>query len=90
MTAIDYRGCERLLIIIAAMLIAILGYLLFRLGTKSHNEIGFKTSFITFIVSGTGPGLVFMIFSSFILMYALYYGGAVVEKPQIQELLKSR
>jgi hypothetical protein len=96
MDAIVWRGIERLLIVFSAALLSYIGYKLFTKGIESHNKVDFKTSFGKLVISGTGPGLSFMIFGALVLIYALKNGGAMVSNinpngssQQNVELLKS-
>ena len=78
MDAIMWRGAERLLIVVASMMIEYLGYALFRDGKESYNTVDFESKVGKIVISGTGPGLVFMIFGATVLVSALIYGGATV------------
>ena len=90
MNAIDWRGLERIFIVISAIIISILGYLLFINGVKSYNTVNLKTSLGKLIVSGTGPGLSFMIFSVFVLIYALKSGSAsVITNAQLNQVTEN-
>jgi hypothetical protein len=90
MNAVDWRGLERIIIVLAAMIISILGYLLFKAGITSYNTVDVKTSFGKIIISGTGPGLSFMIFSVFVLIYAIKSGGAsVVTDAKLNQVTES-
>jgi len=70
-----FRGSERCLIVSGAIVIAVLGYKLFVLGSKgSHSEVSIKTKIADFFMKGSAPGLFFIICSCAILMAALYTG----------------
>lgn len=77
------RGIERILIVIAAVVFAYMGYLLFDGGHKRGKAlISVESGFMRATLSGTGPGLVFMGLGAFVLIYALAFGGARATQSQ--------
>lgn len=71
-----FRGVERIIIVLAATFFAYLGYKLYIHGiTATRSQIDFKSKFMKFAVSGTGPGLVFMVFGAVVLVFSLVLGG---------------
>jgi hypothetical protein len=71
------RGLERLAVIAGAITIAYFGYKLYLHGIeKGRGQLKSESKFFSFVLSGTGPGLFFMAFSSIILVMALFTGGS--------------
>jgi hypothetical protein len=74
-----WRGVERLLITIGAILFGVLGYKLYQLGfTKPAGTVKVESKLLQFVLSGTGPGIAFMAFAALVLASALVTGGAAV------------
>lgn len=74
---IEWRGAERLMIAAGAMLFGYLGYRLYRLGvTEGATRLKLESTVANVALSGAGPGIVFLAFGAFTLLFALYYGGA--------------
>ena len=77
MDAVTFRGLERLIIVIGAIVFAYLGYRLFLAGIdKGPGKLEAQTRFYKFVFSGVGPGLFFMAFGAVVLVTALFTGGA--------------
>ena len=69
------RGVERVLIIVGAIFFGYLGYKLYLHGiTSSRSQVDFDSKFMKFAVSGTGPGLLFMVFGAIVLVFSLVFG----------------
>lgn len=72
---IIWRGIERILIVIGAIFLSLLGYKLYIKGvTHNNNELQIDSKLLKFILSGQGPGLFFMAFSSLIFIWAISLG----------------
>jgi len=70
------RGIERLTIVTAAIVVVYLGYRLYLLGaSSSRTQVDFSSQLMKFAASGTGPGLLFMVFGCAILVCSLIFGG---------------
>lgn len=77
MDAVTFRGLERLIIVLGAIVFAYLGYRLFLAGIdKGPGKLEAQTRFYKFVFSGVGPGLFFMAFGAMVLVTALFTGGA--------------
>jgi hypothetical protein len=77
MDAVTFRGLERLVIVVGAIVFAYLGYRLFLAGIdKGPGKLEAQTRFYKFVFSGVGPGLFFMAFGAIVLVTALFTGGA--------------
>jgi len=75
MSAEDWRGFERLTIVLGAVVFGVLGFLLFRFGlTTGRGKLKFKSEFFLFNLSGSGPGLFFMACGAIVLLVALFNG----------------
>ena len=67
-----WRGIERCLIVIGAIIFAYLGYLLYLSGVENMPvKLDMDTGFLKFALSGGGPGILFMAFGGTILIWAL-------------------
>lgn len=76
--SITWRGMERLLVVLGAIVFAFLGYKLYTLGiAEGSSKVDVSSRWIAFAVSGTGPGLVLMALGAMILVLAMLTGGAV-------------
>ena len=70
------RGIERLTIVAGGIVIVYLGYRLYLLGAgSSRTQVDFSSQLMKFAASGTGPGLLFMVFGCAILVCSLIFGG---------------
>jgi len=79
---IVWRGLERIVIIAGAIAFGYFGYKLYELGIgKGKSSLEVESSFLKFVMSGTGPGLVFLAFGTTILVGGMFSGGASVERP---------
>ena len=77
MEAIDWRGLERLIIIIGAIFFVYLGYKLYKFGlSEGVSKLKFESKFLNLALSGVGPGLFFIGLASLTLFLALIKGGA--------------
>ena len=77
MDAVTFRGIERLVIVVGAIIFAYLGYKLFLAGIdKGPGKLEAETKFYKFVFSGVGPGVFFMAFGGIVLVTALFTGGA--------------
>jgi hypothetical protein len=78
---IVWRGMERLMIAVGAIVFGYFGYKLYELGmTKGKTDIGIRSSFFQFAVSGTGPGLVFLTFGATVLVAGIFSGGGGIQQ----------
>lgn len=81
MDPILFRGIERILICVGGIVIAYLGYKLYRHGVdKGYNELTVESKLGRFLLSGVGPGLMFMGCGVIVLITALYIGGVEVKE----------
>lgn len=81
-----WRGIERIIIIVGAVFFGLLGYKLYINGiTKSKSNVELKSAFVNFILSGSGPGLIFMVLGAFVLLSSIFYGGASFNTKEIIE-----
>lgn len=70
--AIFIRGVQSILIILASILFLYIGYKLFHYGIdKGRNRLRHQTELYRLVFSGIGPGLVFMVFGGFILVFSI-------------------
>ena len=75
MDPILLRGLERIIIIAGAIIFAYLGYRLYRVGVeKAIEHLTEESKFSMLFLSGTGPGLFFMVFGGIVLTIALFTG----------------
>jgi hypothetical protein len=76
-----FRGIERILIVIGAIIFGYLGYRLFVKGlTTGEGNLRFESKLMKVIFSGTGPGLFFMAFGAVVLVTAVMKGGASLKE----------
>jgi len=72
-----YRGWERIVVVMGAILLTYLGYRLFLFGFHhGRGRLEGKSKLYELTFSGTGPGLFFMILGALILLVSLATGGA--------------
>lgn len=94
---IIWRGIERILIILTSALLAVLGYKLYIKGLSGgENSLQVDSKLLKFVLSGQGPGLLFMAFGALIMIWAISFGQAqvtqtrTVEDPRITQLLSNQ
>lgn len=76
MTPETLAALERILIVQTGAFFAFLGFRLYVLGvTKGLSKLQAKSQLGEFVMSGTGPGIVFMAFGGIVLVYALATSG---------------
>ena len=85
-----WRGIERLLIVLGAVFFGYLDYRLYILGfTKGDVKVDVKSPVVRFVISGTGPGLLFMVFGGSVLITALCLPASQSERlrssPDVEE-----
>jgi hypothetical protein len=75
MDVVNWRGTERILIVVAAVVFMIVGFALYIRGIKS-GRISARAGFSVgdFMVSAIGPGLGFMAIGGIILIFAILRG----------------
>lgn len=79
---IVWKGVERILIAIGAIIFGCLGYRLYMEGFARKKEKNAAHSlFLRFALSGTGPGLAFMVFGAFLLYMTLSSDEAPISPP---------
>jgi hypothetical protein len=62
---------------LSATVFAVLGYMLYRIGLlRASGSVKLQSKFLSFVLSGTGPGIVFMAFGATVLVAGLISGGA--------------
>jgi len=70
--AIFLRGFQLILIISASILFLFIGYKLFRYGVdKGRSKLRHQSELHKLIFSGSGPGLIFMVFGGLVLVFSL-------------------
>lgn len=69
---VQYRGIEKILIIISAMICIILGYKLFRHGVNDIQSAEWKSSNFTFKLTRVSPGTFFAVLGTSVLLWAIY------------------
>ena len=75
---IIWRGIERILIALSAAYFGYLGSNLYLSGVENTPfELNTKISFWNFVLSGRGPGSLFMVFGAYVLITALRSGKAI-------------
>ena len=76
MTPETFAAAERILSVLTAGFFGYLGFRLYVLGvTKGPSKLQAKSQWGEFVMSGTGPGIVFMAFGGAVLIYALATSG---------------
>lgn len=77
MGSIEFRGVERVLIVLIAGVFGYLGYKLYLHGIdNTKGKIQFKRELTTVLIGGVGPGVFFMLFGAGVLVSAIKWGGA--------------
>jgi hypothetical protein len=72
-----FRGTERIIVVLGAIIFAYMGYKLFLFGVnQGRGKLEVKSEVFKVIFSGSGPGLFFMAFGGVILVFSLTFGGA--------------
>ena len=72
-----FRGTERIIVVVGAIIFAYMGYKLFLFGVnQGRGKLEVKSEIFKVIFSGSGPGLFFMAFGGVILVFSLTFGGA--------------
>lgn len=67
-----YRAVERILIVCGGILFGCLGYALFRLGVeRGAAKFSGESKLFRFVLSGTAPGLVFMLTGGVVLITSM-------------------
>jgi len=86
MDPILFRSIERIVIAVGGIIFAYLGYRLYRHGiTEGASKIKIESRWWKLLLSGTGPGLIFMLFGTIILVAGLYLGGIeVAERTRVR------
>src|SRR5215471_1875793 len=69
--SVIFRGCERLLIVIAGMLSITLGYFLFIKGVSGKASLKAEYSKSKLQLANAAPGIFFSLFGASILIYAI-------------------
>ncbi|HOY08656.1 MAG TPA: hypothetical protein PLB05_01105 [Candidatus Omnitrophota bacterium] len=91
MDAITFRGIERLLIIIGAVVYGYLGYRLYIKGiTTGEDNLKFGSKVVKIILSGTSPGLFFMAFGAIVLITSVVTGGASIKEDLKEQTIRMR
>lgn len=67
-----FRGVERLLIVLGAVLTIVLGYWLFRGAAESEATLLIESELLRVVLSGRAPGLFFMVSGVFVLVVAVF------------------
>ena len=76
MDAVTGAIIQRILIILGAIFFGYLGYKLYMNGLKEdRGKLNVESKLMSFVLSGTGPGLFFMAFGGIVLVIALFTGG---------------
>jgi hypothetical protein len=79
---IFWRGLERCLVIIGAICFGYLGSNLYLSGVKSTPfELNTQIPLPHLLVTGAGPGAIFMVFGVIIMIIAIYTGRARAMRP---------
>ena len=75
------RTIERIVIFMSATFISCLGYWLYKLSiNKGRGNLQANSKLGDIILSGTGPGLLFMAFGAIILLVGLLTGGGEIKE----------
>ncbi len=73
-----FRGIERWMVVLGAVVFGYLGYKLFLYGVdQGHGKLDAENQFFKITFSGSGPGLFFMVFGALILMSSVYSTGTL-------------
>lgn len=86
------RGLERILVVVGAIIFGYLGYRLYVLGISgTQSKVNFNSQLMKFAASGTGPGLLFMIFGAVVLVFSLALGGTreIVSTERVEKSTES-
>ena len=82
MDPVMFRGIERLLIVVGGIFLAYLGYRLFTRGiAEGASKLDVKTAWAKVVFSGTGPGLIFMLAGTGILIAAIWGKLSIEDDP---------
>ena len=82
------RGVQLIFIILAGILFVFLGYKLFHYGVdKGRSKLRVKSEIYKLIFSGSGPGLLFMIFGGLVVIYSIYMLGIPTKISNLQNEL---
>jgi len=73
------RGIERIIAVAGGIVVCLMGYKLFRHGIdKGYEQLDIESKYFKIILSGTGPGRLFMALGAIIIMLSLVTGGGKV------------
>ena len=78
MDAVDWRGLQQIVIVMLAGWTTFLGYRLYRHGlTSGPVEASFRSRALAFTMAGPGPGILFMLLGSIVMISGVWRGDAV-------------